>query len=119
MEGGSWGGREEARRDVFGGGEQLYCTVRERQMRDEKGGPSCRLQQAPVWYILHASDIATVNTGSPLLKQNKPLKSPGDDCRNYTLVRSSRGQMMNKHVAVGGEELLCIECDQCGPSSDT
>lgn len=40
MEGGSWGGREEARRDVFGGGEQLYCTVRERQMREERGGPA-------------------------------------------------------------------------------
>lgn len=36
MEGGSWGGREEARAEMFGGGEQLYCIVRERQMRDER-----------------------------------------------------------------------------------
>lgn len=32
MKGGSWGGREEARQEVFGG-EQLHCIVRERQMR--------------------------------------------------------------------------------------
>ncbi len=82
MEGGSWGGREEARAEMFGGGEQLYCIVRERQMRDERKGrgkPSCRLKQAEVWYILHASDIARINTSSSLLKQNKTFKSPSDD----------------------------------------
>lgn len=31
MKGGSWGGREEARQEGFGGGEQLHCIVRERQ----------------------------------------------------------------------------------------
>lgn len=33
MKGGSWGGREEARQEVFGGAEQLHCIVRERSCR--------------------------------------------------------------------------------------
>lgn len=58
MEGGSWGGREEARAEMFGGGEQLYCIVRERQMRDErKGRGEAQLQTQTGWSVVHITCI--------------------------------------------------------------
>lgn len=86
----------------------LHCQRDRRKMRRK---PSCRLQQAKVWYILHASDIAYINTCSTLLKRNKTLKSYSDDEEDYALESLSRGsiweQMMSKHVAEWAEESAC------------
>lgn len=52
-----WGG-VEARKEVLGGGEQLYCIVRGRQMRDEKEAQLQTPRHAPLWsrfatYCMH------------------------------------------------------------------
>lgn len=75
MKRGNWGGRKEEKAGMFEGGEQLVREIE----KGISGKLSCRFEQTAASYILHASDIAHINTCSLLLEWNKTSRSPRND----------------------------------------